>query len=219
MYAPKSYKLSVGRPHFAEEEAEAFYTAIGRAVVTWQRLEAQMAYVYSFLLASRAGVAASAAFYHIKNDNLRHDMLDVAARHSLSGSTLGEWRELSARLTTAIAMYHRIGHCETDEEMAETGWTWRIQPPGGVYSRFDPLDRSTPASGAADKLRLKKIGEATQMFAELSRALNSFALKLFVLYNSRKARALSHATNGGHAQPRSQKSTEKGQRAKKKPSS
>jgi hypothetical protein len=44
------------------EDGDTFFAAIGAAIIAWQSVEREMAHLFSHLLASRAGFAASAVF-------------------------------------------------------------------------------------------------------------------------------------------------------------
>jgi hypothetical protein len=101
-----------------------------------------MAHLFSHLLASRAGLAASAVFYHIKNNKTRLEMLDIAARISLGfkdrRDLLAEWQALSKSVANASRLRNQIAHSEVEDKLTETGFEYKLQQPSFDYSRLDP---------------------------------------------------------------------------------
>jgi hypothetical protein len=173
-------------------DEEEFYAAIGAAVMNWQAVESEMAYVFGHLLASRAGIAATGVFYHIKNNKTRLEILDIAARLGLgfgspkAKSLLAEWRTLSTRLTSATALRNKIAHSQVEEELTQGGWKFGLRAPTDDYSRFDPDNpRRSRARAKSYAINFQKIGEGAPQFMQLSHDLNAFATKLFAFYHPR----------------------------------
>jgi hypothetical protein len=112
----KRFMVSAHNEPTEYDNGDAFFAAIGAAIIAWQSLEGEMAHLFSHLLASRAGLAASAVFYHIKNNKTRLEMLDIAARISLGfkdrGDLLAEWQALSKSVANASRLRNQIAHSE-----------------------------------------------------------------------------------------------------------
>jgi hypothetical protein len=85
----KNFMVSAHNEPTEYDNGDAFFAAIGAAIIAWQSVEGEMAHLFSYLLASRAGLAASAVFYHIKNNKTRLEMLDMQ-RESRSDLRIGE---------------------------------------------------------------------------------------------------------------------------------
>jgi hypothetical protein len=171
------------------DNGDAFFAAIGAAIVAWQSVEREMAHLFSHLLASRAGLAASAVFYHIKNNKTRLEMLDIAARISLGftdrGDLLAEWQALSKSVANASRLRNQIAHSEVDDKLTETGFEYKLQQPSFDYSRLDPSNLEKFAKYRLAKTLLPEdIDSVALDFHALSYALNKFALKLSAVNSS-----------------------------------
>jgi hypothetical protein len=184
----KRFMVSAHNEPTEYDDGDAFFAAIGAAIIAWQSVEREMAHLFSHLLASRAGFAASAVFYHIKNNKTRVEMLDIAARISFGFSDredlLAEWQSLSKSVINASRLRNQIAHSDVEDELTVKGLEYKLLPPSFDYSRLDP---SNPEKHMryrkAKTLSLEHINGVARDFNALSDALNKFAIKLSAITN------------------------------------
>ena len=170
-----------------ESEPQNFAAAIGWAIVTWQQVEMQQANLFAHLLASRAGLAASAVFYTVKNHSTRLELMKVAAKwlFMMKGPRKrkvleGEWGSLLARMKEASNLRNRIAHFELDEEMTATGWRLKLRRSRSDFSHIDPNNRERAMAREASRvLKYSHIKDAATEFAELASDLGRFAQAVF----------------------------------------
>jgi hypothetical protein len=185
----KRFMVSAHNEPTEYDNGDAFFAAIGAAIIAWQSVEREMAHLFSHLLASRAGLAASAVFYHIKNNKTRLEMLDIAAKISLGfkdrGDLLAEWQALSKSVANASRLRNQIAHSEVEDKLTEAGFEYKLQQPSFDYSRLDPSNPEKFAKYRLTKTLLPEhIDSVALDFHALSDALNKFALKLSAVNKS-----------------------------------
>jgi len=209
-----------------EKRENAFYCAIGTAVMGWQAVESQMAYVFTHLLVSRSGFAASAVFYHIKNNKTRLEILDIAARLGLglrspkAKALLSEWQALSKRLKSATDLRNKIAHSMVEDEITNMGCKFSLRPPGDDFSRFDPENPNRSRARAKSRaIDSSTVDGAASQFRQLSSDLNAFAARLFAYHYPRAKRPTLAEIVASPPQATDSKDRRQGVRRRKPPSS
>jgi hypothetical protein len=91
-----------------------FFEAMGRAMAAFQDVESHMGQLFTALIASRNDTAAQAVFYHLQNNSLRIQVMDIAARWlglaDARGKLRKRWETVRTKLRDASDLRNRIAH-------------------------------------------------------------------------------------------------------------
>jgi len=169
-----------------ESTDDEFFSAIGVAITLWQNVEADCAFLFESLLATKNGGAASAIFYHIKNQSTRLELLNIAARFFLTmpeqENMRNEWAALSDRIKEAFSIRNRIAHFVVDETMTPTAWKFELKPQLLDFGQYDMQNvMKSLARRKSKSLRYSQIVAAADQFRTLAVDLNRFARRVFAL--------------------------------------
>lgn len=111
---------------FRAEENE-FYAHIGRAIVTWGGIEANLVHVFQMAVSGDSAPAASAALYSVVNFRAKLEMVTATLNIRLctSPELLDEWSKLKKRLDSASKQRAAIAHYQVQ--------AWGQLKPGRRY--------------------------------------------------------------------------------------
>ncbi len=95
-----------------DEEREAMFAELGRALSTWTRIEAALLAIFHLALVRADLGPTSAAFYAVINFRTKLDMADAALSIRLHGQpvVLEQWASLSDRILSAIKQRVPLAH-------------------------------------------------------------------------------------------------------------
>ena len=88
----------------------AFFKALGRAVTSWQRVEAAAYLIYVTMMKCPNPMLVSATFYHIQSFDSRVQLLDRCAHFGVPGALNKQWADLHKRLTDLSGLRNRLVH-------------------------------------------------------------------------------------------------------------
>lgn len=165
-----------------ESSSEDFAEAVGEAIIAWQRVEVQCAFLFAHLIWAYGG-GAVAVFYYIKNFSTRIEMMNIAARlmfYTRPNKRLNKkWLTLSDRLSKASSLRNRIAHSEIDETMTPTGWKFTMKSPSLDWSQLDPHNPDKwNQRRLSREVTYSQIDAASRDFYKLADDLSKFAVQI-----------------------------------------
>jgi hypothetical protein len=155
------------------EEVEAFYAALGRAITQWAAVEYGLKETYHASLGDVSFWMCSAVFYAVDSFRAKLQMVDAAVKMA-TPQRLQDWQKLHARIEAKATIRNKLAHFTViNFPQGKSGRRINLRP--NIFDpRHLPINSKRPMGGYF----LQDLEAIPGQFSSLAHALENFAARV-----------------------------------------